>query len=207
MRRVTITLWVALALALLNLSWTFLQRRNVPHRMQRTSAGVADRGTDLKILSFYATSGEIRDGDREILCYGVQNAKSVRMEPPVEELRPALTRCVSVEPHANMRYRLIAEGLDGGLAEASFEVRVKPALPYILFFAVSHKEIQRGDAVTMCYGVAHANSVELQPIGWQLAPIASNCARFYPKISHNYTLVAHGTEGLTDKERFRVGVR
>ena len=207
MRRVTITLWVALAIALLNLSWTFFQRRDVPHRGRRASAGVVDRGTALKILSFYATSGEIRDGDREIVCYGVENARSVRMEPPVEELRPALTRCFAVEPHENTRYRLIADGLDGRQAQESFEVRVKPALPYILFFAVSHKEIQRGDAVTLCYGVAHSDSVELQPIGWSLAPIAKNCARFYPKVSHNYTLVAHGAEGFTDKERFRVGVR
>ena len=84
---------------------------------------------------------------------------------------------------------------------------MKPALPSILFFAVSHKEIQRGDAVTLCYGVAHADSVELQPVGWKLAPIARNCARFYPKSTRDYTLVARGTEGLTDREKFTVGVR
>lgn len=214
MRRLTITLWIALAIALFNLGWTLLQRHDSTLRMQRAqksnlarSVGVVDRSTGVKILSFYATAAEIRDGDREIVCYGVQNARSVRMEPPIESLTPALTRCFWAEPHQNIRYTLIAEGLEGDRVEESFNVRVKPALPSILFFAISHKEIQRGDAVTMCYGVAHANSVELQPIGWHLAPIAKSCARFYPKVTRDYTLVASGAEGLADKEKFRVAIR
>ena len=161
----------------------------------------------MKILSFYATAGEIREGDPEIICYGVQNARAVRIEPPIEQLNPALTRCFWAEPHGNSRYKLVAEGFDGGQVSESFEVRVKPALPSILFFAVSHKEIVRGDAVTLCYGVAHTDSVELVPIGWSLAPIAKNCARFYPKITHNYTLVARGVEGRTDREKFTVKVK
>lgn len=215
MRRITITLWVALLFALLHLGWTWLHRRDANQRMtrasvtarQRAAGGVIDRSTDVKILSFYATAGEIRDGDPEIICYGVQNARAVRLEPPLEQLTPALTRCFWAEPHRNSQYKLVAEGFDGRQVSESFKVRVKPALPSILFFAVSHKEIVRGDAVTLCYGVAHTDSVELAPIGWSLAPVAKNCARFYPKITHNYTLVARGVEGSTDQERFTVKVK
>ncbi len=215
MRRVTITLWVALLFALLNLGWTWLHRRDANLRMararvaahERAGGAPVDRSNGVRILSFYATAAEIRDGDREILCYGVQNAKAVRIEPPIEQLTPALTRCFWAEPHRDSRYKLVAEGFDGRQVSESFEVRVKPALPSILFFAVSHKEIVRGDAVTLCYGVAHSSAVELLPIGWSLAPVAKNCARFYPKVTHNYTLVARGVEGSTDREKFTVKVR
>jgi hypothetical protein len=73
--------------------------------------------------------------------------------------------------------------------------------------AVSHKEIQRGDAVTLCYGVAHASTVRLDPIGWSLAPIAKNCARFYPKATMKYTLVAGGAGGLLETDHFSVKVK
>lgn len=182
-----------------------MARASSAHR-ERTG-GVVDRSADVKILAFYGTAGEIREGDRELVCYGVQNARAVRMEPPIEALTPALTRCFWADPHGNTQYKLMAEGFDGRQVSESFAVRVKPALPSILFFAASHKAIQRGDAVTICYGVAHADSVELKPIGWELPPIARNCARFYPKITRDYTLVAHGTEGLTDRQEFAVGVR
>ena len=36
------------------------------------------------IVQFYARSAEIIDGERDVICYGVRNAKAVRLEPPVE---------------------------------------------------------------------------------------------------------------------------
>jgi len=39
------------------------------------------------------------------------------------------------------------------------------------------------------------------------APIAKSCARFYPKLTRAYTLVARGTGGITDEEKFTVGVK
>src|ERR1700692_4158560 len=50
-------------------------------------------GNSLKILSFYATPGTIRPGQHANLCYGVNEAKTVRLDPPVEQVWPALTHC------------------------------------------------------------------------------------------------------------------
>ena len=55
-------------------------------------------GDRLKILDFYATPGTIRRGERATICYGVNAAESVRIDPPVEELHPALSHCLQVAP-------------------------------------------------------------------------------------------------------------
>lgn len=166
-----------------------------------------DGGSAVRITQFYARAGEIVDGEQNLVCYGVRNARSVRIEPPVESLRPAQTRCFFVEPHQDTTYRLVAEGADGSQASESFEVRVKPAPPEIRMFAVSEKKIVRGDAVTLCYGVAHARAVRLDPDGWALAPVPQNCARIYPKVTGTFTLVATGVDGRTERKKFSVAVK
>jgi hypothetical protein len=72
--------------------------------------------------------------------------------------------------------------------------------------ATSEKQIPRGEAVTLCYGVAHATTVRMEPNGWQLPPVSKSCTRFYPKATATYTLVATG-DGGTDRKAFAVTVR
>lgn len=86
----------------------------------------AYRGTDLKILTFYATKGAIAENHSTTICYGVLNAKSVRLDPPVADVYPALNRCISATPHRDTKYTLTAEGDDGKTATAEFTVVVKP---------------------------------------------------------------------------------
>jgi len=61
--------------------------------------------------------------------------------------------------------------------------------------------------VTVCYGVEHATAVRLDPVGWKLPAVVKNCIRFYPKQTLDYTLVASGTAGLEEREKFRVAVK
>ena len=53
----------------------------------RSYQGSEDDGR-LAITQFYARSGEITAGDRNLVCYGVRNATSVRIEPAVESISP-----------------------------------------------------------------------------------------------------------------------
>lgn len=202
--------------ASLYLAWVWQQRRAdnrrmaaaaEEHRKRRWAIRDEDRDTALRIMQFYAASAEVTDGDRNLVCYGVRNAERVRIEPPVEDLAPSLARCFWTEPHHDTSYRLTATGGDGREVSESFQVRVRPAPPSILFLAASHKEIRAGDPVTVCYGVLHADSVRLDPIGWTLPPAAKNCARFYPKATYRYTLVARGDAGRVDTEKFTVKVK
>ena len=184
-----------------------MERRLTARKTVEGASLRTDSSTRVRITQFYATAGEITDAEHSTVCYGVENARAVRMEPPVENLTPTLTRCFWVEPKQDTTYRLIAEGADGSEASAEFRLHVKPAPPSILFVAVSAREIVRGDALTVCYGVDRAQSVRLEPVGMALPPVKRNCVRLYPKGSMKWTLVASGAGGATDRERFEVAVK
>jgi hypothetical protein len=81
-------------------------------------------GDGLKITSFYASPGEIRRGEHANLCYGVNGAKQVRLEPHEAEVWPSQTRCVQVAPRADTTYKLTAEDAKGHSVEQSVLVKV-----------------------------------------------------------------------------------
>jgi len=83
-------------------------------------------GSDsVKILSFYARSGQIRRGETGLLCYGVLNAKSVELDPPVEPVHPALSYCFNVAPLKTITYTLSVEGKAGGKATQAVTIVVR----------------------------------------------------------------------------------
>jgi hypothetical protein len=132
MRKVVRYMWVAAAAALLYLGWTFAERYRSSREFERARArktapaAAPDAGSAVKILQFYASPGALRKGEQAILCYGVANAKTVRLEPEVDGVWPSLSRCLYVAPRRDTRYTLTAEGADGKRVEESFEIRVKP---------------------------------------------------------------------------------
>jgi hypothetical protein len=213
MKQISILLWIGLSIAVVRLGWVWLVRYDARLRMEGATQTRRDPAYQsspddgkVEITQFYARSGETIAGDSNLVCYGVRNAASVRIEPPVENLSPSMNRCFLIEPQQDTTYRLVAEGADGRQASASFLIRVKPARPAILMLATSERRIPRGEAVTFCYGVAHASAVRMEPNGWQLPPVAKNCTRFYPKVTATYSLIATGAGG-TDRKAFSVTVR
>ena len=83
-------------------------------------------GGQLKILNFYANPRTIRRGARANICYGVYGAQSVRVEPAVEELHPAVQHCFQVSPPESTEYKLVAEDGSGHTAIQSFVLQVGP---------------------------------------------------------------------------------
>jgi hypothetical protein len=83
-------------------------------------------GDRLKILNFYAAPGAIRRGQRALICYGVNQAERVRLEPPVEQLHPALSHCFEVSPLRDTAYKLIAEDRVGHVVTESLTIKVAP---------------------------------------------------------------------------------
>ena len=80
-------------------------------------------GGELKILNFYGPPA-IRKGEHAVICYGVYGARSVRIEPQVEKLQPAITHCLQVSPSASTEYKLLAEDGSGHIATKQFTIRV-----------------------------------------------------------------------------------
>jgi hypothetical protein len=213
MKQISVLVWIGLALAGVRLGWIWLMRHDARVRMEDGTRSSRSRGYQsaedngrLAITQFYARSGEITAGERNLVCYGVRNARSVRIEPPVENLSPAMNRCFFVDPQEDTTYKLVAEGADGEQASESFRVHVKPAAAFIAMFTTSERQIPRGEAVTLCYRAAHARAVRMEPNGWELPPLGENCTRFYPKASGIYTLIATGDGGV-DRKNFSVTVR
>jgi hypothetical protein len=124
------------AFTLLYLGWVFASRHlsNLPPKarpdpeLARRQAEL-DRiygGSELKILQFYSVAAEVIEGDPVTVCYGVLNAKSVRIEPPVDGVGVALNRCVQAIPRRDTKYTLFAEGKDGAVLSQSIVIRTHP---------------------------------------------------------------------------------
>jgi hypothetical protein len=69
----------------------------------------------VRILRFYATTGSIVPGEKAQLCYGVENAKAVRISPSLEPVAPSANRCLEIVPEHTTHYTILAEGYDGNV--------------------------------------------------------------------------------------------
>jgi hypothetical protein len=82
-------------------------------------------GKEFAILSFYANPPVIRHGESVQLCYGVANAKTVKLEPQSEPVWPSVARCVDVFPNKSMTYTLTIEDASGKTQSQDLEVKVR----------------------------------------------------------------------------------
>jgi len=121
-------MWVPVVISMLYLAWVFWQRHNeatqpAAKRVERDP--LAEYGKTLKILQFYASQGEVTAGQKVLMCYGVVNAATVRLDPPAESVWPSMSRCFDVKPAKTTRYTLTAEGADHASVAESVEIVVK----------------------------------------------------------------------------------
>jgi len=98
---------------------------------------IGQRGP-VRILQFYASVGTLTPGDKAQLCYGVENARSVKIVPTLPGVYPAYIHCLEIVPEHTTHYTLQAEGYDGTVATRSFTLPVQrrtPARPLVLHYA------------------------------------------------------------------------
>lgn len=136
LRRALPYLTVAVVIAIAYDGWIFYSRWSDARQAQKVEvqkqAQDARRtlellgGDRLKILDFYATPGAIRRGQPASICYGVNAAESVRIEPPVEQLHPAISHCMEVSPLRDTNYKLIAQDHAGHTVSESLTIKVAP---------------------------------------------------------------------------------
>lgn len=82
-------------------------------------------GNRFEILGFYAAPGIIRRGEAADLCYGVSNAKVVRIEPAVGETWPSFSRCIKISPAKETTYTLTAEDGNGNTKTETLTIQVR----------------------------------------------------------------------------------
>ena len=81
-------------------------------------------GKELAIQSFYASPGAIRKGESVQLCYGVANAKTVKLEPQPNAVWPSYARCVTVSPAKSTTYTLTISDASGNVKTQDLQVTV-----------------------------------------------------------------------------------
>jgi hypothetical protein len=130
---------IALAVAALVVAWIFFSRWQENSQIERKIAQERtqkqlenDRaalnqfgGKELAIQTFYAIPGAIHRGEKTQLCYGVANAKTVKLEPQSSPVWPSYSRCVDVSPTQDTTYTLTIEDAAGNAKSQTVEVKVR----------------------------------------------------------------------------------
>jgi hypothetical protein len=169
-------------------------------------------GSEVKILQFYSPEASIVEGAPARVCYGVVNAKSLRIDPPVAGVYPAVSRCVETTPQRETRYTLTAEGEDGRTVSQSFVLGVHPdldTLPRITSFEIkkSERDYSGKWICSLSFRVVNAEEISIDP------PVFPTMHRspygdFYvaPKQTTTYTLTVTGKRGHQTQRQLTVRV-
>ena len=128
---------VLLILALLYVAWTFYSRResnrkaqaHIQAKKEEARKRVVDTiygSGEVKFSTFGADSGLLHRGETTELCYGVVNATSVKIDPPVaRDLKPSYHHCLEIAPKTTTTYTITADNGKGDNKSESVTVRVQ----------------------------------------------------------------------------------
>jgi hypothetical protein len=123
-------------IAALYVAWTFYSRnessRTAQEAIQKKRAEENRRVVDqvygsgeVKFTAMSADSGVLAHGETTQLCYGVVNAKSVKIDPPIAELKPSYHHCVEVAPKKTTTYTVTADDGAGHTKSQSLTIQVR----------------------------------------------------------------------------------
>ncbi len=177
-----------------------------------------------KINYFYPGQEAVPPGDSAQVCYGVENANTLRLDPPVVEVRPLSNKCVWFEPKQTMDLTLIATGPDGKEVSSKVQVsvlagapsRTRDAVPsassgaastgVIETFVATSTQISAGGASTICYVLGKEATLTMSPSQGDLGKDLKKCVLVKPTSTTTYTLTANAG-GVTDKASVTIKVQ
>ena len=122
-----LVLWILFSRWWQNRSIEYRAREAATEKQRADDRATLDQmgGKELAIQTFYATPGEIRRGQSVQLCYGVANAKSVKLEPQSNPVWPSYSRCVNDSPAKTTTYTLTIADAAGNTKSQSLTVQVR----------------------------------------------------------------------------------
>lgn len=127
---------VAVIIAALYVAWTFYSRyesnKQAMQRIQAEREAARRRVVDqiygsgeIRFSTFGADSGSLKRGETTELCYGVVNAKNVKLDPPVADIKPSYHHCVEVAPTKTTTYTITADDGAGHSKSESLTIHVQ----------------------------------------------------------------------------------
>lgn len=171
----------------------------------------------MKITQFYATPNQVTPGGRALLCYGVEFASTVKIEPYPEKLPVAVSKCVEVFPKQTQSYKLTATGRDGKTVEQTVPLTVDSSIvarpespggaPRLRDLAISSQKVKKGDLVSFCFKSDNATAVVGGPGRFQKGGIAaSDCLLDQPQKTTTYRVTVRNAAGQSDSDAITVKV-
>lgn len=127
---------VALVIVALWVAWTFYSRyqsnraaqRAIETKQEEARKRVVDEvygSGEIRFLTFTADNGQLRRGETTELCYGVVNAKEVKIDPPLEPIKPSYHHCLEIAPKKTTTYTITADDGAGHSKSESLTIQVK----------------------------------------------------------------------------------
>lgn len=157
-----------------------------------------------KITQFYAADKMVPKGLKGKLCYGVENTTKLDLNPPSQDVWPAMARCFEVSPKQKTTYTLTAYGEDGSKDVKKVDVNVGGAPPRLYDLWVNSLEVHSGEPVRVCFKTENVTTVKANP--GKLAQ-GVNCLIDKPKKTTTYKIVAYGADRQEDTGTVTVKVR
>lgn len=204
--------YVMLARHTANQRWMERQRSTQPRSGFDSKLAAIYGGSAVKILQFYARESVITEHQSTVICYGVVNAKSVRIDPPLAGVYPALNKCTEVAPEHDTKYTLTAEGKDGQSETAAFTLVVKPDLanrPRITKFQVVKHSFEEGrHYFTIDFQFENASRVTIDPPVFSAIEDSAPSGQWLvaPETSTTYTLTVMDKKGRKASKQLTVEV-
>jgi hypothetical protein len=166
-----------------------------------------EKAPEVRITQFYASPANPPRGEKTLLCYGVENATEVRLDPPVEKVWPAMARCFDIDTTKGATYKLTAVRGAKSVSE-SVTIKAGPPAVKIIEVSINQLEFAPGEQVTVCYKVKNAVATTIQPGAW-IDPHSPSlgCVVDHPQKTTTYTVTATGSGGDTDSERVTAKVK
>jgi hypothetical protein len=156
-----------------------------------------------KITQFKATPSFLPTGIAGKLCYGVESAVKLELNPPVEDVLPASDRCIDIAPKQTTTYTLTAYGKNGDEQTRALDVRVGAPPPRLSDLSASSTQVRRGAPVRVCFKVENAKSVKAKP---GKLDRRTNCLMDYPRKTTTYRITALGPDREEDSGTVTVKV-
>jgi len=127
---------VAVVIAALYVAWTFYSRHeaNVKAQQELAAQRAEQRQREaqtifgsggLSFRTWSADKGVVQPGEVAHICYGIVDAKTVKIDPPVEQLKPSYLHCFEVRPRKTTTYTITAADAAGHTASQQLTIQVK----------------------------------------------------------------------------------
>ena len=127
---------IAVVIAALYVAWVFYSRHEANSKAQQELAAKESEHRQREAQTIFGSGGlsfrtwsadksVVRTGESAHICYGIVAAKTVKIDPPVADLKPSYLHCFEVAPKSTTTYTITATDAGGHTASQQLTIQVR----------------------------------------------------------------------------------